>query len=115
MVSRTISIIELHNFVVMPNHVHAIIGISVGTGRNLSVRDVSMQEEEIKIKSLSSLIGAFKTTSSKIIHKKGLETFAWQRSFHDHIIRNEKAYDTIFNYIDLNPQKWYHDCFYEKN
>ncbi len=95
----------IHNYAVMPNHVHIILEVD-----SLKVKDCT-----IKIKSLSSLIGAFKTTSSKIIHKKGLETFAWQRSFHDHIIRNEKAYDTIFNYIDLNPQKWYQDCFYEKN
>nr|WP_315252730.1 transposase [uncultured Flavobacterium sp.] len=95
----------IHNYAVMPNHVHIILEVD-----SLKVKDCT-----IKIKSLSSLIGAFKTTSSKIIHKKGLGTFAWQRSFHDHIIRNEKAYDTIFNYIDLNPQKWYQDCFYEKN
>jgi putative transposase len=95
----------IHNYAVMPNHVHII----------LEVDSLKVKDSTIKIKSLSSLIGAFKTTSSKLIHKKGLETFAWQRSFHDHIIRNEKAYDTIFNYIDLNPQKWYQDCFYEKN
>ncbi|WP_235889619.1 transposase [Flavobacterium restrictum] len=92
----------IHNYAVMPNHVHIILEID-----SLKVKDSTT-----KIKSLSSLIGAFKTTSSKIIHKKGLENFAWQRSFHDHIIRNEKAYDTIFNYIDLNPEKWFQDCFF---
>jgi putative transposase len=122
--------VELHNFVVMPNHVHAIIGISVGTGRDLSVRDlsvrdlsvrdlsvrdVSMQEEEIKTKSLSSLMGAFKTTSSKIIHLAGFVDFAWQRSFHDHIIRNEKSYLNISNYIESNPDRWAVDTFFEKS
>ncbi|HSD09077.1 transposase [Flavobacterium sp.] len=87
--------VVIHNYVVMPNHVHIIIEIdAAGTGRDLSVQ---------KIKSLSSLIGAFKTTSSKIIHKSGFLDFAWQRSFHDHIIRNEKSYLNINNYIDSNP------------
>ena len=101
--------VELHNFVVMPNHVHAIIEI-VRAGRDLSV----IQDEEIKIKSLSSLMGAFKTTSSKMIHQAGFLDFYWQRSFHDHIIRNEIAYEKISNYIDANPQKWESDTFFEK-
>lgn len=82
---------------------------SVGTVRDLSVH------EEIKIKSLSSLIGAFKTTSSKIIHQAGFLDFAWQRSFHDHIIRNEKSYLNISNYIDSNPERWTVDAFFEKD
>jgi putative transposase len=76
---------------------------------------VSMQEEEIKTKSLSSLMGAFKTTSSKIIHLAGFVDFAWQRSFHDHIIRNEKSYLNISNYIESNPDRWAVDTFFEKS
>lgn len=106
--------VDIHNFVIMPNHVHVIIEInsrkSAGASRGLSV-----QNEEIKIKSLSGLIGAFKTTSSKIIHEYGFLDFAWQRSFHDHIIRNEKSYLNISNYIDSNPDKWTVDTFFEKN
>ena len=92
----------LHNFVVMPNHIHAIIEID-----SLKVRDLP-----IKIKSLSSLIGAFKTTSSKEIHTSGLLSFSWKRSFHDHIIRQQQSYDNITNYIDTNPQRWHQDVFF---
>jgi REP element-mobilizing transposase RayT len=94
--------VMVHNFVVMPNHVHAIIEID------------GMRREEIKIKSLSSLVGAFKTTSSKMIHEAGFLEFAWHRSFHDHIIRNENAYLNITNYIDDNPNRWFKDTFFEK-
>ncbi|MFB9108647.1 transposase [Flavobacterium gyeonganense] len=105
--------VEIHNYVVMPNHVHMIIEIdknklligTEGTARELSV-------QEIKIKSLSGLIGAFKTTSSKLIHRAGFEDFSWQRSFHDHIIRNDKSYHNISNYIDLNPEKLVSDTFF---
>jgi len=72
-------------------------GDIVGTGRDLSVR---------KIKSLSELMGAYKTTVSKQIHLAGYAGFAWQRSFHDHIIRDEKSYENISNYT-LNGNNFY--------
>jgi REP element-mobilizing transposase RayT len=96
--------VVLHSFIVMPNHVHAILEID----SNL------VADQEIKIKSLSSLIGAYKTTSSKHIHLAGLTNFAWQRSFHDHIIRNDASYERISNYIDTNQDRWKTDKFFEK-
>lgn len=44
----------------------------------------------------------------------GFLDFCWHRSFHDHIIRNEKEYDLISNYIDLNPKKWFEDRLFTK-
>jgi len=94
--------VEIHNFVVMPNHIHIIIEID----------SIKVKDDDVKIKSLSSLVGALKTTSSKLIHESGFLDFAWQRSFHDHIIKTERAYNNIFNYIDLNPKKWCSDVFF---
>lgn len=56
-------------------------------------------------------MGAFKTTSSKLIHQNGLPKFQWQRSFHDRIIRNKNEYIKIKNYIQNNPMKWENDMF----
>ena len=36
----------------------------------------------------------------------------WQRSFHDHVIRGEKDYQKIWEYIDTNVLQWKKDCFY---
>ena len=94
----------LHSFIVMPNHVHVIIEIDSNLIGN----------KEFKIKSISELVGAYKTTSSKLIHLLGFDDFSWQRSFHDHIIRNEKSYVTISNYIDTNADRWNTDTFFEK-
>ncbi|SDX28021.1 transposase [Aequorivita viscosa] len=94
--------VVLHNYVVMPNHVHAIIEIDSS----------KVVDKPIKIKSLSSLVGAFKTTSSKMIHEAGFSSFAWHRSFHDHIIRSDKSYQIISDYIDQNPSKWQTDKFF---
>lgn len=96
--------VDIHNYIVMPNHFHLIIEID----------RQKVAGKGTKIKSLSSLIGAMKTTSSKQIHELGFKDFAWHRSFHDHIIRNEKSYDTIFNYITNNPTNWLKDTFFEK-
>lgn len=94
--------VVIHNYVVMPNHIHILLEID------------SLRVQDVKIKSLSSLIGALKTTSSKLIHEREFIDFAWHRSFHDNIVRNQKAYRNISNYIDLNPQKWFQDKFYSK-
>ena len=88
----------------MPDHIHIIIiidpsNVNVVTGRDLSQKD----EQEQKIKSLSEIIGAFKTMSSKELHKNGLAEFKWQRSFYDRVIRNEKELFFIRQYIEQNP------------
>jgi REP element-mobilizing transposase RayT len=37
----------------------------------------------------------------------------WQRSFLEHVIRNERDYREIWEYIDANPGKWVEDRYYE--
>ena len=96
--------VVVHCFVIMPNHVHVLLEIDKSL----------VSDKDIKIKSVSELIGAYKTTTSKCIHLKGLLSFAWQRSFHDHIIRNAISYERIFNYIESNPLRWHIDTFYMK-
>lgn len=122
--------LKIHNWVVMPNHVHFLMEIdrgriSAGTARELSVPAESPEKsienfekneiQEIKIKSISSLLGAFKTTSSKHIHLAGNEDFAWHRSFHDHIVRNSDAFRNMDRYITNNPKNWDEDKFNGKN
>ncbi len=95
--------IVLHVFVVMPNHVHGIIEIK---------RSSTKSSVPIKIKPLSELIGAYKTTVSKQIHLCGFIEFQWQRSFYEHIIRDDKTYESITEYIINNPMNWKRDKFY---
>ena len=125
--------VKQDEFVVMPNHVHGILIIIPGRdviGRDVIGRDRSrpvptntntnkntntntnlrMQTNNLqKIKSLSELIGAFKTTSSKKIHQIGMKNFQWQRSFHDRIIRDFDSLHNIRNYIQNNPKIWFRD------
>lgn len=44
--------------------------------------------------------------SSKLIHLIDKDLNLWQRSFYDHIIRDENDYLNHLQYIDENPKKW---------
>lgn len=56
---------------------------------------------------LSKIVKSFKEISLKTIRKNYNDyEFAWQRSFYDHIIRNEESLDKIRRYIYYNPVKW---------
>ncbi|MCK4745353.1 transposase [Candidatus Parcubacteria bacterium] len=100
--------LKLEEWIIMPNHLHGILIIEndiniVGAGRDLPLRQPRCER---KIKPLSELIGAFKTTSSKLIHRHGLSEFQWQRNYYDHIIRDKKSLGKIREYIRNNPLKW---------
>jgi putative transposase len=85
--------IDLISFIIMPDHVHGIIYIKSG-------------HPYLKIKPLPELIGAYKTTVSKRIHQAGNVEFKWQKSYHDHIIRNIRSLNRIKHYIETNPENW---------
>ena len=87
------SYVRIDEYVIMPDHIHIIVIID----------RIWVHENQVKIKSLSELIGAFKTTASKKIHQTGCLKFAWQHSFHDHIIRNDMDLQRIRQYIRNNP------------
>ena len=36
----------------------------------------------------------------------------WQSSYNDHIIRDKKDYQKIWEYINTNVLRWEKDCFY---
>ncbi len=129
-------------FVVMPNHVHGIIGVENlpadgGAGRPVTamhriagpapVPDASKDPEteptphisalSPKAGSLSRIIGSYKSACTKMIHSISTEPFAWQSRFHDRIIRNQQELERMEAYILSNPEKWADDEFYfrEKN
>lgn len=89
-------IVHLDKYVVMPNHVHFILHLEG-------------YEENPDGPSVSTIVGQTKRVASKVAKKK-----LWQGSFHDHIIRNEKDYQMIWQYIEDNPRKWKEDCFYHE-
>ncbi|MBI2436748.1 MAG: transposase [Candidatus Magasanikbacteria bacterium] len=70
---------------------------------------------DVKIHSLSEMVRAFKTFSSRRINEIANFRFQWQKSFYDHIVRNEKTLEYIRNYIRNNPSTWTQDSINPKN
>ncbi len=91
--------VKLDEFVIMPNHMHAILVIANDGDRRDNPRVVPTKIPTIAYSRrhnlLSKSVNAFKTTTSKLIHQHGLKEFVWQRSFYDHVIRNDESLRSI--------------------
>ena len=118
--------VRLGEFVVMPNHVHGILILgecdfdvetvhcTVSTSKS-SPTEKSQFFKDIgpKAGSVSVIIRSYKSVCTKFIRKSFPDmNFAWQERFHDHIIRNEKSFNRISEYIVNNPTNWKEDKFF---
>src|SRR5690606_15956889 len=131
--------VELGDFVVMPNHIHGILILNkpdanvetghadgetghanietghanVETGHALSLRSTIGRNrfQNIGKNTVSSIIASYKSAVTKHANRLGLEN-GWQPRFHDHVIRNDREYQRISDYIINNPMNWSEDKFY---
>ena len=92
---------SLDSFVIMPNHIHGIIVIDNGNvvGNGL---------KPFPTHGLPEIVRGFKTFSSRRINEemKMDNKFQWQKSFYDHIIRDDKSLENLRQYIIYNSLKW---------
>ena len=126
--------VKLDAFVIMPNHVHGIIIIN----KNVSVAaetqyiaslqrplgddpqnicnknplqiDAMKNQFGPQSQNLASIVRGFKigvTKYARAIHPE----FMWQARYHDIIIRDQRSFINIANYILDNPAKWEKDKF----
>lgn len=91
---------KIEQYVIMPNHIHLLMRILPEDGGS-SGRPTPT--------SVSDYVGTFKRFCNRRYGKN-----IFQRSFYDHIIRDEADYLKIWNYIQTNPAKWAEDRFYSK-
>ena len=132
--------LEMGEFIVMPNHFHAIIiigdnefnrgeGGGNGGGRDAMHR-VSTSGTTGAVatsssnggntfgpqsKNLASILRGFKSAVTTQARKMGDKNFEWQERYHDHIIRNWASFERIQYYIANNPAKWKEDTFNNDN
>tara|TARA_R110000868_G_scaffold304437_17_gene565321 strand:- start:53054 stop:53683 length:630 start_codon:yes stop_codon:yes gene_type:complete len=124
--------ITLGNFIIMPDHFHALIMLhdnSIGAHSNSSLSNpvgahsyAPLQGGGFKTpilthiktgnfknkfgpqrKNLSSIVRGFKGACTKKIRETFNSDFAWQRSFHDRIVRDQKELERVEDYIINNP------------
>jgi putative transposase len=98
--------IQLDAYIVMPNHIHGLIVID-----SIDLVGAGLRPALTKQHGLSEIVRAFKSFSSREINRlRGTEGGSiWQRSFYDHIVRDEKALHNIRSYIYMNPERWLQD------
>ena len=91
--------ITVDHYVVMPNHIHLLLQINTDEdGRPMVAPTISTVVQQLKG-----------------VVTKQIGQSVWQKLFHDHVIRGEKDYLKIWEYIDTNPARWHEDCFFEED
>ena len=96
------SIPGIAEYIIMPNHVHMILRISASR-----MTDGPMWASAPTAANVSNLVRSWKTMVSKEVGCS-----IWQRSYYDHVIRDELDYLTKARYIADNPAKWQEDDYY---
>ena len=88
---RRFQLAIVDHYVIMPDHIHLIITLydpQPGT--------------DAKTPNVKNLIGSLKASITKRLGNGSI----WQKSFYDHVIRNDKDYEDIWNYISMNPIRY---------
>ena len=107
--------IELDEFVIMPNHIHAILIICQNENSKAEVvTEHCVSRFGLQSKNLASIVRGFKSSVTSYTRKSNLP-FEWQRNYYDRVIRDEKEINRIREYIYNNPKIWQLDKYYKEN
>ena len=60
---------------------------------------------------LQKIIQGLKSTTTRECWRYNKQNKIWQRTYYEHIIRNEKEYLKIYKYIEENTIKWKYDKY----
>ena len=85
---------EIEKYVLMPDHIHMLIRLDNGSMWASTPTDKPQHNR------IASIV-----RSIKILTTKEIGTAIFQRSYYDHVIRNQRDYREIWEYIDQNPWK----------
>ena len=86
----------------MPNHVHMILRVSADKPQN-----GPMWSSAPTSRNVETSIRTWKTLITKELGES-----IWQRSYYDHVIRDQNDYNIRVQYIRENPSKWFFDDYY---
>ncbi|MGA1846523.1 transposase [Deferribacter abyssi] len=130
---------KLHEYIIMPNHFHAIIEITpqihVVGAESISARKNNAQVDMESANNKRADMESAPTRENNVSLPKIIQTFKryytieyikmvkqgllppfdkklWQRNHYEHVIRNEQSYSKIAEYIINNPLKWEDDKYY---
>jgi len=92
--------VKVDKYVIMPNHFHLILNIT--DYKNGASETAAPYNNET-----SKFVSLLKRYCDREYGEN-----IWQSSCNDHIIRGQKDYRKIWEYIDTNVIRWEKDCFY---
>ena len=124
--------LELHEFVIMPNHVHGLIQIRSTPGGPLATPSVTMpsnttnagptplvgaqhccalpplsSDPAVKPGSLGAIVRSFKSIVARHAHDElGWTGPVWQRNYFERVVRDGKEFSNATRYIAENPARW---------
>jgi putative transposase len=92
--------VKMREFVIMPNHIHAIIELK-------ELPEASAPEIDPRKNSIGAIIRGFKGATMKRINQIwGTQGKAvWHRNYYERVVRMDEL-DRIQRYIKENPGKW---------
>jgi REP element-mobilizing transposase RayT len=132
----------LHEYVIMPNHIHGIIELTKSGNTYVGVENfqplhlqndttVGVQNfeplpaseqyhnkskhnefQKIIPHSVGSIVRGFKIGVTKWFRNNTDIEKIWQRNYYEIVIRNNQAYLQIIDYIINNPKNWENDDYY---
>jgi len=105
--------VVLDAFVVMPNHIHGIVivGAQFIAPTNSSQPPIANTDQGAinRAPTLGQIVRKYKAVTTRLIRQTANTTFAWQRNYYEHIIRDDESLNRIRRYILDNPSRWAFD------
>jgi putative transposase len=105
---------SLDVFVVMPNHVHGILGLHLEAPRAQHAAPLlraGFSMWPVRPQSLGAIVRAFKSACTKAINdSRGTRGAAvWQRNYFERLIRDDEELARTREYVASNPAMWSRD------
>ena len=117
--------VELDEWVLMPNHLHGILVIISGNDIRRGVqlnaptplRNSANKYSEMSPprNTLGLIVRTYKAAVTTRCRRESYNYFSWQRNYYERIIRDEAHLNRVRQYIISNPAKWAEDIYNPTN
>jgi len=103
--------VNLHEFTIMPNHVHGLIEIGCQAGAQLAAPLQSAgAKSRMERGSLGAIVRAFKGVVTRRARTElGWNGQIWQRNYFERVVRDGQEFSDTCRYVRENPMMWKSD------
>ena len=92
--------VKLDDFVFMPDHLHAILFIDKPDKTSWEMNKFGVQKDN-----LAAILRGYMASLKKHANENDIE-FGWQPRYYDRVIRDQREYENVQQYIYDNPDNW---------